>query len=195
MLTTVRLQALKEWAAAIAALGRGDTIVLLRKGGIQEREFCLSERRVLLYPTQSHQDASDLKPAYAPLADRANASGANTPTINYWAEVTHCLTPAFPDCLQALHSFHIWTEAFVRQRLAWKPERPLQVLLLQAYQLPKPLALPERPRGCRSWFAAEFVTNWQSPPTTMPAMAPDRYRAQAKAILHALGGAASEGSA
>lgn len=178
----VRLQALKEWAAAIAALGSGDTIALLRKGGIREREFLVKERRVLLYPTAFHQAAQSLKPAYAALATDIDDAA---PAIADWAEITHCLTLVSPENLQALYPFHIWTEAFVRQRLAWKPERPLQLLLLRVYRFPTPIMLPERPQGCRSWF--EVTVAQSQLPTAWPALESDYYREQVEAILQALG--------
>jgi len=192
---TVRLQALKEWAVAIAALGSGDTIVLLRKGGIREREFLVRDRRVLLYPTQFHQaqfhqTGGALKAAYVDRAGDLNGLGSAAGdglAIAYWAQITHCLTPA-PERLEALLPFHIWTEAFVRQRLAWKPERPLQVLCLRTYKLLEPLTVPERPQGCRSWFEVESPNDQTTTlPTTAPAVVTERYNAQTEALLHALG--------
>ena len=45
---------LKEWSVIIEALGRGDQIILLRKGGISEatRRFTVSHDEFFLYPTQ-----------------------------------------------------------------------------------------------------------------------------------------------
>ena len=49
--------ALKEWAVACEALGRGEQVLLLRKGGISEegREFRIEHPEFLLFPTFEHQ--------------------------------------------------------------------------------------------------------------------------------------------
>jgi len=54
--------ALKEWAAVCAALESGRQTILLRKGGIDEgpRGFRIEYPEFWLYPTQFHQDASQL---------------------------------------------------------------------------------------------------------------------------------------
>jgi hypothetical protein len=56
--------ALKEWAVACEALGRGEQILLLRKGGISEehREFRVEQPAFLLFPTYEHQRAELIKP-------------------------------------------------------------------------------------------------------------------------------------
>ncbi len=172
-----KIWALKEWAAAVAALGRGDTIVLLRKGGIREPGFDLAARQILLYPTHSHQDSQWLKPEFA-------ARAADPPTVTCWAEVVGDLTLTGPSQVAALWPFHIWTEAFIERRLAWQPERPLQLLLLRAYALTAPVELAARPRGCRSWF--ELPLDPAMLATGSPALAPARFEACLQATLAAL---------
>ena len=56
--------ALKEWAVAIRAIDRGQQIVLLRKGGIREKEFKVEHENLFLYPTYEHQEEDLLKPEY-----------------------------------------------------------------------------------------------------------------------------------
>ena len=58
--------AFKEWAVTIDALARGEQIVILRKGGIHERNlhFEIEHDRFLFFPGYLHQDASLLKPDY-----------------------------------------------------------------------------------------------------------------------------------
>ena len=59
--------ALKEWNVAVNALENGNTIMLLRKGGIREQgsNFTIPHIQALLYPTFEHQQPDLLKPKYA----------------------------------------------------------------------------------------------------------------------------------
>jgi hypothetical protein len=59
--------ALKEWAVAVDALAAGQTILLLRKGGIREQggTFAVPHRQVWLYPTYEHQKPHLLRSDYA----------------------------------------------------------------------------------------------------------------------------------
>ena len=56
--------ALKEWAVTSAALGRGDQIIMMRKGGIREdgRHFKIEHNAFLLYPGLYHEGELLLKP-------------------------------------------------------------------------------------------------------------------------------------
>lgn len=179
---TVRVWVLKEWAATISALASGKTIVLLRKGGIREPEFALVSRQVLLYPTRSHQDPSWLKPEFAALATEPATEPVSS--IAYRAEITDWFALADPANIAALLPFHIWTADFVEGRLAWQPDRPLQVLLLRTYLLPVPIALSERPRGCRSWFELSVATDIPSAGT--PALDAERYQRRVRAAIEAM---------
>ncbi len=55
--------AFKEWAVTIEALARGEQIIILRKGGIQEPNlhFQIEHDRFLFFPGYLHQDAELLK--------------------------------------------------------------------------------------------------------------------------------------
>ena len=70
--------ALKEWAITCEAIGRGEQILLLRKGGIHEdsKDFRVIHREFLLYPTYEHQKADLLRPEHQPGA--GGAAGAST---------------------------------------------------------------------------------------------------------------------
>ena len=58
--------ALKEWAVAVKALGRGEQTLILRKGGIHrdDRDFRLVHPEFLLFPTYLHQKAELIKPGH-----------------------------------------------------------------------------------------------------------------------------------
>lgn len=156
-LTIGTATALKEWAVCERALAAGQTILLLRKGGIREpaREFRVEHDAFALYPTYEHQRADLLKPDLRPLLaatlDEAPAPG--TLHVRLWLEVTDGYEIADPEHLAALSPYHIWSDAYAEERLRWKPRKPLHALLVRAHRLATPLVLPYEARygGCTSW--------------------------------------------
>jgi hypothetical protein len=56
--------------------------------------------------------------------------------------------------LNQLFPFHIWTEHFTEERLRWKRDKPLHVLVLRVYKLDEPLEIPllAEYNGCKSWI-------------------------------------------
>lgn len=179
--------ALKEWAIAVDALAEGKTILLLRKGGIREQggSFTLLHPQFWLYPTFEHQKPHLLKPAYV---DRVQpvASGWHPATvaIQAWAEVTHAYSISEATAIEALLPFHIWTDAFVTERLKWKPRSPLSVLLLRVYRLGQAVQIPYRTEygGCKSWIELPDLAATM----TSPAVAEMEYQQQVVAIQTAL---------
>ncbi len=155
--------ALKEWAIAIDALERGETILLLRKGGIREvgGHFQVPESEVLLYPTLEHQKPELLKSKYAENVTPV-ASGWHPERVRIcsWARITDLWPIAVEteeiaaSVQSALQPYHIWNDRFVRDRLQWKPRQPLYLLLLRTYCLAKPreIAYSEAYGGCKSWI-------------------------------------------
>jgi hypothetical protein len=140
--------ALKEWAVAIDALLAGETILLLRKGGIREMggQFRVTHDQVLLYPTYEHQRSHLLKSGKQPEPAPAQVN------LKAWVQITNVLQVSAAVQLQRLLPFHIWTEQFATERLQWKPQQPLSVLLLRVYTLPQAIPLTQLERGCRSWI-------------------------------------------
>ncbi|MGH9362093.1 MAG: DUF1802 family protein [Thermoanaerobaculia bacterium] len=149
--------ALKEWAAVVAGVRAGEQILLLRKGGIHEAagEFRALHGEFVLFPTFEHQRREHLKPEAArrfsgPFDPEAEAGPLRIDTFARLVEVV-----ALDDAERALRldAHHLWSEPFIRMRIAYKPERPLQLLFLRAWALPAPIELPRRARyaGCKSW--------------------------------------------
>lgn len=155
--------ALKEWAVAVNALTQGETIMLLRKGGIREQggSFQVAEPQFWLYPTYEHQKPQLLKAEYASRVMPV-ASGWHPETIEIqaWAEVTHAFEVSDADVVMALLPYHVWNEAFVTERLKWKPRSPLSVLLLRVYRLAQPQMIPYRIEygGCKSWIELQSIS-------------------------------------
>jgi hypothetical protein len=149
--------ALKEWQVAVNALEHGETIALLRKGGIRESDgtFTIAHDRVLLYPTYEHQRSHLVKGQYASAITPVE-SGWHPETVRLgsWAVITDRFQIDDEATVAALLPFHIWNEAFVSDRLKWKPSHPLDVLLLRVYTLRQPQIIPYEPAygGCKSWL-------------------------------------------
>lgn len=148
--------ALKEWHAAVSALMQGQTVMLLRKGGIKEHqgEFRVASRQVLLLPTLEHQKAQLLRPDFQALQEpQRQISDGDTVNFGSWADITHGFLLNPPEAAYDLLPHLIWNRQFVDDRLQWKPDKPLYCLLLRTYRLSSPVKLPRHSgySGCRSW--------------------------------------------
>jgi hypothetical protein len=174
---------LKEWQAAVTALLQGETILLLRKGGIREAkgQFSLAARQVLLLPTTEHQKAPLLKDAFRPLMT-GEADHDDQVRFGGWATITHALPLTAEAEVASLLPYLVWNEQFVAERLNWQPDRPLYGLLLRAYRFHQPLLLPRHKgySGCRSWVEIGQEVEVEN---SIPALAEADYQQQVEAIL------------
>ncbi|MBR8828872.1 MAG: DUF1802 family protein [Gomphosphaeria aponina SAG 52.96 = DSM 107014] len=149
--------ALKEWAVAIQALEKANTILLLRKGGIREvgGNFQVKYKQVLLYPTYEHQKPHLLKSDYQNQVTPVT-SGWHPATvkISSWANITNVFAVSDLATVKQLSPAHIWQEEFVTERFNWKPSQPLYLLLLRTYKLAQPEIIPyaQKYGGCKSWL-------------------------------------------
>ena len=149
--------ALKEWASAVETLGRGEQILVLRKGGIhrEDRDFRFVYPEFLLFPTYEHQKEELIKPEFhAVLRDTYNDSGvADTVDFKYFCHVTDKFELRDEDDLDRISGLHIWTDDYAHKRLHWRPKQPLTVALLRVYELQNSRSLPVLPEysGCKSW--------------------------------------------
>ncbi|MGZ0052525.1 DUF1802 family protein [Brevibacillus gelatini] len=149
---------LKEWAVAVKALGEGEQMITIRKGGLYEetREFRLENNLFYLYPTYEHQKRDMVKPEYHHLLDATLAgwsSEQKTVAIEYFAEVTDDVELMDEARLRALSPHHIWTDNFADVRLHWKKKQPLHILFVRTYRLAQPAIIPIEAayQGCKSW--------------------------------------------
>jgi len=152
--------AFKEWAVVVDALGRGDQILILRKGGISEGRsgFQVEHNHFLLFPTLFHQQRESVQPAaqlrYDALAPKLSP---NSVSIEYLAEVADW---KFLDSLEAalrLRGQHIWREEVIRERFDWGRAQSIYAMAVRVFRLPLPIDLPMRAEygGCRSWVELE----------------------------------------
>ncbi|ACK73443.1 Protein of unknown function DUF1802 [Gloeothece citriformis PCC 7424] len=176
--------ALKEWEVAINALEVGKTILLLRKGGIEEvsAQFEVKYRQVLLYPTYEHQNPNLLKPDYS-IQVTPVTSGWHPDSIRIgsWAEITDIFAVSDAIKLKQLFPYHIWNQEFITDKLKWKPRQPLYLLLLRVYLLPHPVMIPYTSDygGCKSWIDLQESIDLER---TQPIFNDTDYQQQVSAI-------------
>jgi hypothetical protein len=181
-------QALKEWAVTVQALLRGETILLLRKGGIHDKRnaFVLQSRQCLLFPTYEHQAIHLLKPLFREnFMAQADDSSPGFIQFDGWADITHAIPIVESSAIAALFPYHIWNEQFIRARLAWQPQRPLLALLLRTHRLTQPVSLLDHADygGCRSWITLKDKVPVAG---SRPVLGDDAYHQKIQSILAVL---------
>src|SRR6185503_19675716 len=106
--------AFKEWAIVVDALGRGEQIIILRKGGIHEGKggFQLEHPRFWLFPTLFHQQReSVLLPAQKRYDAIAPLFGSpDKVRIEFLADVADWRKIDSLEQVQALRGQHIWSD-------------------------------------------------------------------------------------
>ncbi|MEO0770476.1 MAG: DUF1802 family protein [Cyanobacteria bacterium J06649_4] len=180
--------ALKEWSVAVDALSAGETIMLLRKGGIKEERgrFLPQSETVVLFPTFEHQKPGLLKPKYQAAVDPVTPGWhPENIKLKAWAKITDVFLTHEAERVEALANFHIWQPQLAQERLKWKAKQPLYVLLLRAYRFPAPIEIPWRSEygGCRSWIELAQAVDVAA---ANPVMDESAYLAQVDAIAHCL---------
>lgn len=162
--------ALKEWASVIALLLAGRTQVVLRKGGIHEKDFGLPARSFYLWPTYLHQHAAGLRPEFA---DAAMSELHEAPTgegtcLRARCDVLDVLTVPDAVAARALAPFHPYTDEQINMRLQFRPRKVLTALVVRVQEVDPPrfAASGIDPGGCRSWLElpgdlSPLAPSWQ----------------------------------
>ena len=149
--------AFKEWAVIVDALGGGEQIIILRKGGISEGlgGFQIEHERFLLFPTLFHQQRESVLPAAQRRYDViAPSLSADTLRLEYFAEVVDW---KFLDSLadaQRLDGQHVWREEVIRERFDWGKTKSIYAMAVRVFRLPQAVELPMHADygGCKSWI-------------------------------------------
>jgi hypothetical protein len=154
-MSTLR-HAFKEWAVICRVLADGRQSIVLRKGGIAEKDgvFRLEHNRFWLYPTYVHQQKDGITPDMVALLEQVETERppAGLVRLSHFAEVTgiyhvHDLPTAWK-----LAGLHGWSQETVQARFEYRGPG-LFVLPVRVYRAPSVVELPETPAyaGCRSW--------------------------------------------
>jgi hypothetical protein len=154
--------AFKEWAVVVDALGRGEQIIILRKGGISEGRggFQIEHNRFFLFPTLFHQQREAVQPSaqlrYDGIAPKLSSASVH---VEFFVEVVDW--KFLESCEAALHlrGQHIWREEVIRERFDWGKSKSIYAMAVRVFRLPLPVELPMRADygGCKSWVNLNAV--------------------------------------
>jgi len=181
--------ALKEWAVAVKALERGETALVVRKGGIREKAFAVPRTRFLLLPGYEHQRPDLLKPEYRELMREIPPLTDDGPLrFASFAEVEGAYEVSEAEELSALDPYHMWTPEYAESRFKWRPKKPLTVLVLRTYLMPETVELPYRDEygGCKSWIELQETVSVEGARPALSDEDFDRLVAPALGVLRSL---------
>jgi hypothetical protein len=131
--------AFKEWAVVVDALGRGEQIIIFRKGGISEGRggFQIEHNRFFLFPTLFHQQRDAVQPAaqlrYDALAPKFSPTSVH---IEFFAEVADWKFLESYEAALRLRGQHIWREEVIRQRFDWGKSKSIYAMAVRVFRLP-----------------------------------------------------------
>jgi hypothetical protein len=161
--------AFKEWHVIVEALGTGEQILILRKGGIAEDDggFAVKAGKFWLFPTHFHEQLAKTKPAAQKFFDRVGGVQPGLRTLgeedsprNDSSIPLHSLAEvrwqAFLSdwaAVARLNAFHLWSEATIRERFNWAQPPGLHAFAVRVHRLKQPVLLDLTPEmsGCKSW--------------------------------------------
>jgi hypothetical protein len=134
--------ALKEWASAIDALGRGEQVILIRKGGLADPTFGVEAERFYLFPTNFH-DGGGEPPRAVP--------------ITHWCETVRTWRVRDLDALYRLEPLVVFDRAALETRYRFRADQAIHVIAVRTYRLPQPatVTMTEEYAGCRSWVSID----------------------------------------
>jgi hypothetical protein len=157
---------LKEWASVIDALGSGDQIVLIRKGGLADQTFGVDAARFYLFPTNYH-DAGGAEPAHV--------------RITHWAEVLKTWQIRDSELLQRLEPLTVLDRDTINTRYRFRPDQAINVIAVRAYRLATPVEVVMKAEyaGCRSWVSIDEEIRIDG---SLPALGEEAMQARIAAI-------------
>jgi hypothetical protein len=153
--------AFKEWAIVVDALGRGEQILILRKGGISEGRggFQVEHPRFLLFPTLFHQQRESVLPKAQTRFDEIAPlfPSAETLRIEFHAEIVEWRRLEFLGDAERLSGQHIWRDEVIAERFDWGKSKNIFAMAVRVFRLPAPVILRMAPAygGCKSWVELE----------------------------------------
>ena len=153
--------AFKEWAIVVDALGSGEQILLLRKGGIREGRggFKVDHSRFLLFPTLFHQQRESVVPAARARFDRIARSFPPNDRVRleFYCDVVAWQRLDSIAAAERLRGQHVWRDEVIAGRFDWGKDKAVFALAVRVFHLSEVVELPMRESygGCKSWIELE----------------------------------------
>jgi hypothetical protein len=179
--------AFKEWAIVVDALGSGDQIVILRKGGISEGAggFKLEHPRFLLFPTLFHQQRESVIHSAQARYDRIKPNFPPPERVRFEFHAEVVITKRLNSLADAnaLRGQHIWRDEVIAERFDWGRDQAMFALAVKVFRLPRAIELPMRSAygGCKSWIELDHDL-----PTAGSVLAKAEFAAKLDALRAAL---------
>jgi hypothetical protein len=144
--------AFKEWAIVCASIGRGETSIIFRKGGIAEGSegFQFKHARFFLFPTYFHEQIERTR-----LSQEHDVSpGSGEVKISLFVEIEFAEWLRDLDGIQALDQLHVLRSTVLEERFHYDQPEGLHVAFLRAFRISPDWELPFHRSygGCRSWI-------------------------------------------
>ncbi len=152
--------AFKEWAVTCHALAAGRQSLLLRKGGIHERNgrFEVEHKEFWLFPTRFHQDLDEIRDEARPLLQQvvAEAPLPGFVSLSLYAMVDDVIELTDESLLSRLNNLQILAGHTLHERFHYR-QPGLFVLPVRIYRRAEPVTLVDTPHfaGCRTWVDLE----------------------------------------
>jgi hypothetical protein len=123
-------------------MGRGEQVVLIRKGGIADPAFGLESREFYFYPTFFHQGETEARPSV---------------TITHWAEAVRTWRIADLDLLGRLEPLVAVPRQTLEARYRFRPDQALHIIGVRVWKLGAPVEVKfvDEYAGCRSWISVD----------------------------------------
>src|SRR5438309_5883223 len=181
--------AFKEWASVVDALGRGEQIIILRKGGISEGRggFKVEHERFLLFPTLFHQQRESVIGSAQARYDEISESfpKADRVRIEFYAKVIDWRELFSLEDARRLHGQHIWRDEVIAERFEWGHKKEIYAMAVRAWRLAEVCELPVRESygGCKSWIELEQEISMEG---AQPALSEGQFEQRLKEFRSAL---------
>lgn len=178
--------ALKEWDAQVRALETGRIALIVRKGGIVEKnqDFEIEHSSFWLYPTFLHQNPGELRAEFSELL-RADPQPGRI-ELRSFARVERVWKLTDLGLVQSLEAHQSLRASALERRFRYRDKPWVHALLLRVYTLENPVWLGETPAyaGCLSWVPLEAEI---SPGGLKPAISDAAFGAHRRALERLLG--------
>src|SRR5215207_8113380 len=130
--------AFKEWAIVVDALGRGEQILILRKGGIGEGHegFQIDHEQFLLFPTLFHQQRESVT---VEVQARYDQIAPHFPSpeilrIEYYAEVAAWRQVESLSTAETLRGQHCWRDEVIAERFDWGKAKSIFAIAVRVHR-------------------------------------------------------------